>query len=139
VPVRTVRVVGLGFRLSLDRPAFELHILFGLFAASLEHVADEEVVDDGSHHTAYHRPDYRNPEVAVNAWHDHVAPAGEPRKDPRAEVLMSCQDLLFCLTRAPIGRLPRFLPGNSAPVRVSQQALSRAARTLFTRCLNAGR
>src|SRR5215218_1592987 len=70
----------------LDSPAFGFHVRLGLFATSREHVPDEEVVDDGSHHAADQRSHYRNPEVAVNTWQCHVAPTGEPREEPRAEV-----------------------------------------------------
>jgi hypothetical protein len=50
----------------LNGPAFGFHVRLRLFAASLEHIPDEEVVDDGSHHAADQRSHYRNPEVAVN-------------------------------------------------------------------------
>src|SRR4051812_11175969 len=55
-----------------------------------ERVVDGEVVDEGADHPAEEGADDRYPEVVVDvavvAWHRHLAPAGDPREHPRAEV-----------------------------------------------------
>src|SRR5580693_8290549 len=89
----------LGFRW-LPRPGHRLRLgdrprdFLGDLQPGMQHITDEQVVDDHTDDTADQRPDYRYPPVvgeleatqAVRAWQRHLPPAREVREQAGPEV-----------------------------------------------------